>query len=160
MAEEWLGGFRELSVPHTQEPNLISTLGDPVKIRSWQVSGLLYLTCSRIQSDSRVTLRAIDRLSLSLSLSLLCADYRLAQGQPLGGERGDHPVLPALAAVHRPPGTGQQVDQKHGEEEAGPCTSPAVPTWGAPLPILLFSSGVPNHRTTATPPLPPIAIKQ
>lgn len=37
MAEEWLQHFKELSVPHTDEPNLISTLGDPVKIRSWQV---------------------------------------------------------------------------------------------------------------------------
>ncbi|KAL7406937.1 hypothetical protein ABVT39_000487 [Epinephelus coioides] len=37
MAEEWLHCFKELSVPHTDEPNLISTLGDPVKIRSWQV---------------------------------------------------------------------------------------------------------------------------
>ncbi|XP_049894014.1 dynein axonemal heavy chain 1 [Epinephelus moara] len=40
MAEEWLHCFKELSVPHTDEPNLISTLGDPVKIRSWQISGL------------------------------------------------------------------------------------------------------------------------
>ncbi|TMS18883.1 Dynein heavy chain 1, axonemal [Larimichthys crocea] len=40
MAEEWLHCFKELSVPHTNEPNLISTLGDPVKIRSWQISGL------------------------------------------------------------------------------------------------------------------------
>ncbi|KAG7256268.1 hypothetical protein CRUP_029318, partial [Coryphaenoides rupestris] len=40
MAEEWLRGFRELSVPHTQEPDLVSTLGDPIKIRSWQISGL------------------------------------------------------------------------------------------------------------------------
>lgn len=37
MAKEWLQCFEELEVPHTQEPNLISTLGDPVKIRSWQV---------------------------------------------------------------------------------------------------------------------------
>ncbi|KAM4613811.1 dynein axonemal heavy chain 1 [Polymixia lowei] len=40
MAEEWLRGFKELSVPHTDEPNLVSTLGDPVKIRSWQIKGL------------------------------------------------------------------------------------------------------------------------
>ncbi|GAA6221830.1 dynein heavy chain 1, axonemal-like [Lates japonicus] len=40
MAGEWLQCFKELSVPHTDEPNLISTLGDPVKIRSWQISGL------------------------------------------------------------------------------------------------------------------------
>lgn len=37
MAEEWIRGFKELEVPHTQQPNLISTLGDKVKIRSWQV---------------------------------------------------------------------------------------------------------------------------
>lgn len=37
MAEEWLRGFKELTVPHTERPNLISTLGDKVKIRSWQV---------------------------------------------------------------------------------------------------------------------------
>ncbi|XP_040889376.1 dynein heavy chain 1, axonemal [Toxotes jaculatrix] len=40
LAEEWLHCFKELSVPHTDKPNLISTLGDPVKIRSWQISGL------------------------------------------------------------------------------------------------------------------------
>uniref|UniRef100_A0A8C9T0G9 Dynein axonemal heavy chain 1 n=1 Tax=Scleropages formosus TaxID=113540 RepID=A0A8C9T0G9_SCLFO len=40
MAEEWLQKFKELGVPHTEEPNLISTLGDQVKIRSWQISGL------------------------------------------------------------------------------------------------------------------------
>ncbi|XP_066555780.1 dynein axonemal heavy chain 1 [Amia ocellicauda] len=40
MAEEWLRGFRELGVPHTRVPSLISTLGDPVKIRSWQIAGL------------------------------------------------------------------------------------------------------------------------
>ncbi|XP_031423008.1 dynein axonemal heavy chain 1 [Clupea harengus] len=39
MAEEWLRGFKELGVPHT-EPSLISTLGDKVKIRSWQITGL------------------------------------------------------------------------------------------------------------------------
>ncbi|KTF88877.1 hypothetical protein cypCar_00027703 [Cyprinus carpio] len=40
MAEEWLRGFKELTVPHTERPNLISTLGDKVKIRSWQIAGL------------------------------------------------------------------------------------------------------------------------
>ncbi|XP_055077792.1 dynein axonemal heavy chain 1-like [Periophthalmus magnuspinnatus] len=40
MAEEWLHCFKELNVPHTKEPNLINTLGDPVKIRSWQIAGL------------------------------------------------------------------------------------------------------------------------
>ncbi|XP_068442262.1 dynein axonemal heavy chain 1 [Clinocottus analis] len=40
MAEEMLHCFKELSVPHTDESNLINTLGDPVKIRSWQISGL------------------------------------------------------------------------------------------------------------------------
>lgn len=40
MADEWLQRFKELNVPHTAEPNLINTLGDPVKIRSWQIAGL------------------------------------------------------------------------------------------------------------------------
>ncbi|KAK7127569.1 hypothetical protein R3I93_020220 [Phoxinus phoxinus] len=40
MADEWLRGFKELTVPHTEQPNLISTLGDKVKIRSWQIAGL------------------------------------------------------------------------------------------------------------------------
>lgn len=43
MAKEWLQCFEELEVPHTQEPNLISTLGDPVKVRSWQVSVALLI---------------------------------------------------------------------------------------------------------------------
>ncbi|MGH0177674.1 UNVERIFIED_CONTAM: hypothetical protein FKN15_074253 [Acipenser sinensis] len=40
MADEWLKKFDEFGVPHTKEPNLIGTLGEPVKIRSWQISGL------------------------------------------------------------------------------------------------------------------------
>ncbi|XP_062843095.1 dynein axonemal heavy chain 1 [Trichomycterus rosablanca] len=40
MVEEWLHGFEEQRVPHTAEPNLINTLGDKVKIRSWQIAGL------------------------------------------------------------------------------------------------------------------------
>ncbi|XP_061731227.1 dynein axonemal heavy chain 1 [Nerophis ophidion] len=40
MSDEWLQLFKELSVPHTNAPSLMSTLGDPVKIRSWQLSGL------------------------------------------------------------------------------------------------------------------------
>ncbi|XP_068576471.1 dynein axonemal heavy chain 1 [Cebidichthys violaceus] len=40
ISEEWLHCFKELSVPHTDEPNMINTIGDPVKIRSWQISGL------------------------------------------------------------------------------------------------------------------------
>ncbi|XP_027011591.1 dynein axonemal heavy chain 1 isoform X2 [Tachysurus fulvidraco] len=40
MFAEWLRGFKKLQVPHTSEPSLISTLGDKVKIRSWQIYGL------------------------------------------------------------------------------------------------------------------------
>ncbi|XP_053339456.1 dynein axonemal heavy chain 1 [Clarias gariepinus] len=40
MFEEWLRGCKDYKVPHTSEPNLIGTLGDKVKIRSWQIAGL------------------------------------------------------------------------------------------------------------------------
>ncbi|XP_019911214.2 dynein heavy chain 1, axonemal [Esox lucius] len=40
MADEWLRGFKRLEVPHTEAPSLVSTLGDKVKIRSWQIAGL------------------------------------------------------------------------------------------------------------------------
>ncbi|XP_060766195.1 dynein axonemal heavy chain 1 [Neoarius graeffei] len=40
MFEEWLRRFTELQVPHTSEPSLINTLGNQVKIRSWQIAGL------------------------------------------------------------------------------------------------------------------------
>ncbi|KAH1168316.1 dynein axonemal heavy chain 1 [Mauremys mutica] len=40
LCEDWLKKLEEHDVPHTREPNLISTLGDPVKIRSWQIAGL------------------------------------------------------------------------------------------------------------------------
>ncbi|XP_060621830.2 dynein axonemal heavy chain 1 [Anolis sagrei] len=38
--EEWISHLDSHNVPHTKEPNLIATLGDPVKIRSWQIAGL------------------------------------------------------------------------------------------------------------------------
>ncbi|XP_047204788.1 dynein axonemal heavy chain 1 isoform X4 [Girardinichthys multiradiatus] len=40
MVEEWLQGFKELSLPHSADANLINSLGDPVKINSWKISGL------------------------------------------------------------------------------------------------------------------------
>ncbi|NXL44771.1 DYH1 protein, partial [Podilymbus podiceps] len=41
LCEDWLRHLSENNIPHTKEPNLISTLGDPVEIRSWQaVAGL------------------------------------------------------------------------------------------------------------------------
>ncbi|XP_019627758.1 PREDICTED: dynein heavy chain 1, axonemal-like isoform X2 [Branchiostoma belcheri] len=36
----WIEGLKENGVPHSQEQSLTSTLGDPVKIRSWQIAGL------------------------------------------------------------------------------------------------------------------------
>ncbi|XP_075039903.1 dynein axonemal heavy chain 1 [Mixophyes fleayi] len=38
--EQWTKTLKDLKVPCTQEPSLIGTLGDPVKIRSWQIAGL------------------------------------------------------------------------------------------------------------------------
>lgn len=40
MAKELLKGFKELGVPHTDVLNLVSTLGNPVNIRTWQIAGL------------------------------------------------------------------------------------------------------------------------
>ncbi|XP_068171919.1 dynein axonemal heavy chain 1 [Antennarius striatus] len=40
LSEEWLRGFKELKIPHTDASNLITTFGDPFKIHSWQISGL------------------------------------------------------------------------------------------------------------------------
>ncbi|XP_071611851.1 dynein axonemal heavy chain 1 [Heliangelus exortis] len=40
LCQQWLRKLSENNIPHTEEPNLISTLGDPVEIRSWQVAGL------------------------------------------------------------------------------------------------------------------------
>uniref|UniRef100_A0A803TP24 Dynein axonemal heavy chain 1 n=1 Tax=Anolis carolinensis TaxID=28377 RepID=A0A803TP24_ANOCA len=40
LCEDWLNHLDSYNVPHTKEPNLITTLGDPVKIRSWQIAGL------------------------------------------------------------------------------------------------------------------------
>ncbi|XP_066265765.1 dynein axonemal heavy chain 1-like isoform X2 [Branchiostoma lanceolatum] len=36
----WIKGLKENGVPHSEEQSLTSTLGDPVKIRSWQIAGL------------------------------------------------------------------------------------------------------------------------
>ncbi|XP_078270493.1 dynein axonemal heavy chain 1 [Rhinoraja longicauda] len=40
MNDEWLQKLLALGVPHTKECSLTSTLGDPVNIRTWQISGL------------------------------------------------------------------------------------------------------------------------
>ncbi|NXU12627.1 DYH1 protein, partial [Pardalotus punctatus] len=36
LSKEWVRELSEKSIPHTEEASLISTLGDPVEIRSWQ----------------------------------------------------------------------------------------------------------------------------
>ncbi|ELV10380.1 Dynein heavy chain 1, axonemal [Tupaia chinensis] len=38
--DHWVKQLTAHSVPHTSEPSLIGTLGNPVKIRSWQIAGL------------------------------------------------------------------------------------------------------------------------
>ncbi|KAF4023972.1 hypothetical protein G4228_016077 [Cervus hanglu yarkandensis] len=38
--DSWVKQLMAHSVPHTAEPTLIGTLGNPVKIRSWQIAGL------------------------------------------------------------------------------------------------------------------------
>ncbi|NXE09964.1 DYH1 protein, partial [Lophotis ruficrista] len=38
LCKEWVRQLSENNIPHTKEPNLISTLGNPVEIRSWQAS--------------------------------------------------------------------------------------------------------------------------
>ncbi|NWX92741.1 DYH1 protein, partial [Nothoprocta pentlandii] len=40
LCKEWLRQLPQNNVPHTKDPNLISTLGDPMEIRSWQIAGL------------------------------------------------------------------------------------------------------------------------
>uniref|UniRef100_H0V0D2 Dynein axonemal heavy chain 1 n=1 Tax=Cavia porcellus TaxID=10141 RepID=H0V0D2_CAVPO len=38
--DQWVKQLTVHQVPHTSEPTLIGTLGNPVKIRSWQIAGL------------------------------------------------------------------------------------------------------------------------
>uniref|UniRef100_A0A8D2DP18 Dynein axonemal heavy chain 1 n=1 Tax=Sciurus vulgaris TaxID=55149 RepID=A0A8D2DP18_SCIVU len=38
--DQWVQQLTNHNVPHTAEPSLIGTLGNPVKIRSWQIAGL------------------------------------------------------------------------------------------------------------------------
>lgn len=40
LVESWQTALVESKVPHTDAANLFSILGDPVKIRNWQISGL------------------------------------------------------------------------------------------------------------------------
>lgn len=40
LSEEWISKFAEYHVPHTNDPLLVPSFGDAVKIRSWQIAGL------------------------------------------------------------------------------------------------------------------------
>lgn len=40
MVEEWLTELRGQEIPHSDNCSLVPTLGDPVKIRNWQIAGL------------------------------------------------------------------------------------------------------------------------
>ena len=40
MVTEWLAHLVELQIPHSESCSLVSTLGDAVKIRNWQIAGL------------------------------------------------------------------------------------------------------------------------
>lgn len=40
MIQGWAKGLKEKEIPSSAVPTLISTMSDPVKIRSWQIYGL------------------------------------------------------------------------------------------------------------------------
>jgi len=40
MTQKWIEHLKKFNVPHTESPEIIKTLGDPVKIRNWQLAGL------------------------------------------------------------------------------------------------------------------------
>ena len=40
MVTEWLTHLVDLEIPHSTACSLVSTLGDAVKIRNWQIAGL------------------------------------------------------------------------------------------------------------------------
>ena len=40
MANEWIEKLDANKVPRTDDPSLVGTMSDPVKIRSWQICGL------------------------------------------------------------------------------------------------------------------------
>ena len=40
MVEGWIGKLAEFGVPYNEGPSLVTTLSDPVKVRSWQIAGL------------------------------------------------------------------------------------------------------------------------
>ena len=40
MVDQWLSHLQELNIPHSADCSLVATLGDPVKIRAWQIAGL------------------------------------------------------------------------------------------------------------------------
>ena len=40
MVAEWTEKLGKLKVPHNEGCNLIDTLSDPVRVRSWQIAGL------------------------------------------------------------------------------------------------------------------------
>lgn len=40
MTHMWIEHLSKYNVPHTESPEVVRTLGDPVKIRIWQIAGL------------------------------------------------------------------------------------------------------------------------
>ena len=40
MIQKWIEHLTNFKVPHTESPEVVKTLGDPVKIRNWQLAGL------------------------------------------------------------------------------------------------------------------------
>jgi dynein heavy chain len=40
MITKWIEHLTKFKVPHTESPEVVKTLGDPVKIRNWQLAGL------------------------------------------------------------------------------------------------------------------------
>ncbi len=40
MVKSWIGQLAPHKVPYNDNPSLVNTLSDPVKVRSWQIAGL------------------------------------------------------------------------------------------------------------------------
>ena len=51
MVEGWIGKLAEFGVPYNEGPSLVTTLSDPVKVRSWQIAGLPKVYFSSIEEN-------------------------------------------------------------------------------------------------------------
>ena len=99
MVEGWIGKLAEFGVPYNEGPSLVTTLSDPVKVRSWQIAGLPKVNIFQVQRKTVHGILRSEHLKERLLENWQCMSMLFA-GQLKCRERCYSTILQTVATLY------------------------------------------------------------